>query len=109
MAVRFLKKNGCKILDKNYRNALGEIDIIAKDGEAVVFVEVKTRQGGGYVSPKEAVTMAKQKTISKVAESWFKTKKISGMKARFDVIAIVTDRKIKRIEWVKNAFDTRSF
>lgn len=108
-AVRFLKKNGCKILEKNYRNTFGEIDIIAFDKDVIVFVEVKTRQAGGNISPKEAVTVGKQKTISKVAESWLKTKKRTGSKARFDVIAIVLDKKAKRIEWVKNAFHTRSF
>ncbi len=108
VAARFLKKNGCKILEKNFRNTFGEIDIIASDRDVIVFVEVKTRQEGG-ISPKEAVTSGKQKTIAKVAESWLKSKNRYGSKARFDVIGIVSNSKIKRIEWVKNAFNTRSF
>ncbi|MFA6009891.1 MAG: YraN family protein [Desulfobacteraceae bacterium] len=108
VAARFLKKNGCKIIEKNFRNTFGEIDIIASDRDVIVFVEVKTRQEGG-ISPKEAVTLGKQKTIAKVAESWLKSKNRYGSKARFDVIGIVSNSKIKRIEWVKNAFNTRSF
>lgn len=107
-AARFLKKNGCKILEKNFRNTFGEVDIIASDRDVIVFVEVKTRQEGG-ISPKEAVTSKKQKTIAKVAESWLKSKNMFGAKARFDVIGIVSVNKAKRIEWVKNAFNTRSF
>ncbi len=108
-AAQFLKKNGCKILEKNFRNRIGEIDIIAAEGDVILFVEVKTREKGGRVTPKEAVTPTKQKTLSKVAESWLKTKNRQGSKARFDVIAIVSDQKITQIEWVKNAFDSRCF
>jgi len=54
IAVRYLKRNGYKILEQNYRNQLGEIDIIAKDKKTLVFVEVKARRSGGYGSPKWA-------------------------------------------------------
>lgn len=85
---------------------MGEIDIIVRDGDIIVFVEVKTREAGGTVTPKEAVTSIKQKTIVKVAQSWLKERKMMGVRARFDVIAIVTGVSGKRIEWIKNAFHT---
>ncbi len=108
-AAEFLKKNGCTILERNFRNRIGEIDLIVSEGDVIVFVEVKTREKGGAVSPREAVTSAKQKTLSRVAESWIKSKKKQGTRARFDVIAILSDRNTSQVEWVKNAFDTRCF
>ena len=108
-AVRFLKKNGCAIIETNYRTRLGEIDIVASDGDIIVFVEVKTRKKEGMISPKEAVTPSKQRTISKLAQTWLKSKGKYGMKARFDVIAIISDRESERIEWVKNAFESPTF
>ncbi len=105
-AVRFLKKNGCRIIETNYRNRLGEIDVIALDGDVIVFAEVKTREKGGPVSPKEAVTLRKQRKMVKVAESWLKEMKKTGSRARFDVIAILSENNDKRIEWVKHAFHT---
>jgi len=68
VAVRYLKKYGYKIIETNYRNSLGEIDIIASDKDVIVFVEVKTRRNNLFVHPKEAVTQKKQLTISRVAQ-----------------------------------------
>ena len=67
LAVRHLKKAGYKIIETNYRTRLGEIDIIAKDKDTIVFVEVKTRTSVHFGSPKWAVTPQKQKKISMVA------------------------------------------
>lgn len=108
-AAGYLEKNGCTILEKNYRTRLGEIDLIAVEGNVILFVEVKTREKGGTYSPKEAVTPAKMRTLSRVAEFWLKSHKKLETKARFDVIAILSDGTTSRIEWVKNAFDTRSY
>lgn len=104
-AVRYLKKKKYKILELNYRNKLGEIDIIAEDKGTIAFIEVKTRQTLNFGSPKEAVTKNKQRNISMVALSWLKSKKKIDVRARFDVISIVLNKKVLDIELVKNAFE----
>jgi putative endonuclease len=107
-AVRFLKKKGCTIIETNYRNKIGEIDIIGLDRGVLIFVEVKTRKDNASVSPKEAVTPQKQKKIAQVAQTWLKIKNKHNTKARFDVIAILSDQGRTDIEWVKNAFELPS-
>ena len=105
IAVRHLKKKGYKILEKNYRTKLGEIDIIAKDKDTLVFVEVKSRRSWQFGNPKAAVTPAKQRKISKVALYYLKTNDRSNAKARFDVVTITATRDKSQIEIVKNAFE----
>jgi putative endonuclease len=103
-AVRYLKKSGYQILETNYRNRIGEIDIIAKEGDTLVFVEVKTRNLRFFVHPKEAVTRKKQLKICRVAQYWLKSNQKTGARARFDVVAILSDRHTHEIELIKNAF-----
>ena len=105
VAVRYLKKNGYKILEQNYRNKLGEIDIIAKDKKTLVFVEVKATRTDSFGNPKWAVTPKKQKKISMVALFYLKATKQSNVKARFDVVAIRSSQDNPRIELIKNAFE----
>ena len=104
LAVRYLRKNGYTILETNYRNSLGEIDIIAKEQDTIVFVEVKTRKNNRFAHPKEAVTSRKQKTISRVAQAWLKQRKKKDAKARFDVVAVLADQNKPEIELIKHAF-----
>ena len=99
------KRLGYKILKKNYRTKIGEIDIIAKDGDTLVFVEVKARRSSFYGNPKYAVTSMKQKKISMAALYYLKTRKLSNAKARFDVVAINFSKQIPEIEIIKNAFE----
>ena len=106
IAARYLeKKMGYKILEKNFRTKIGEIDIIAKDGGTLVFVEVKARRSLFYGNPKYAVTSGKQKKISMAALYYLKTRKLSNTKARFDVVAINFSKKLPEIEIIKNAFE----
>jgi putative endonuclease len=105
LAVRHLKKNGYKILEQNYRNKLGEIDIIAKEKGVLVFVEVKARKTLLYGNPKWAVTPQKQRKISMVALYYLKDTKQSHVKARFDVVALSLSKDNPRIEIIKNAFE----
>ena len=104
MAVRYLKKRGYKILERNYRNRNGEIDIIARDGDALVFVEVKARRSERFGTAKAAVTIHKQRQVSKVALGYLKLTDQSGVKARFDVVTV--DRREGRhaIHLIRNAF-----
>ena len=105
LAVRYLKKNGYKILEQNYRNKLGEIDIIAKEKGVLVFVEVKARKTLFYGSPKWAVTPKKQRKISMVALYYLKSTKQTHVKARFDVVALSLTKDNPGIEIIKNAFE----
>ena len=105
LAVWYLKKNGYKILEQNYRTKLGEIDIIAKEKKTLVFVEVKSRRSGRYGNPKWAVTPKKQRKISMVALSYLKATKQTDARARFDVVAITSNQDAPQIEIVKNAFE----
>ena len=105
-AVKHLKKLGYKIIEKNYKTKIGEIDIIAKDKDTLVFIEVKARNSAKFGNPKQAVTSKKQKKISMVALQYLKSIKKSNAKARFDVVAVIKDKnKYYSVEIIKNAFE----
>jgi putative endonuclease len=105
LAARLLKQRGYTILETNYRTPLGEIDIIARDRDTIVFVEVKARRSLGFGGAKWAVTPKKQRTISMVALYYLKTTRQSQAKARFDVVAIHSLTDPPQVEIIRNAFD----
>ncbi|OEU51763.1 MAG: YraN family protein [Desulfobacterales bacterium S3730MH5] len=105
LAVSFLKKNGYRIIEQNYRCKLGEIDIIARDGRVLAFIEVKARRTDLFGGPKRAVTPRKQRKISMVALAYLKETEQMGKKARFDVVTIRLLPGDPDIEIFKNAFD----
>jgi putative endonuclease len=88
IAVKFLKRNGYKILQRNYRCRIGEIDIICFDHGTVVFVEVKTRHGDLYGPPELSVTKAKKRRILRIASQYISKNKIEDIDLRFDVVSI---------------------
>ncbi len=105
-ATAFLKAQGYKILECNYKTKLGEIDIIAQEKDTICFVEVKTRTSDDFGTPFEAVSRFKQQKLSKLALTYLKSKKLLDQKARFDVVAVrTTDVDAKKVELIKNAFD----
>jgi putative endonuclease len=104
-AVRFLKKSGYKILEQNYRTQLGEIDIIARDRQTIVFIEVKTRRSLEYGSPKLAVTSKKKRNISMTALYYLKVNDQSHADARFDVVTVFASGGQIDIDIIKNAFE----
>ena len=105
LAAWYLKKNGYKIIEQNYRTPLGEIDIIAREKKIIVFVEVKSRRSNRFGNPKWAVTPQKQRKISRVALQYLKSTRQMNKSARFDVVAVSSNRDEPRIEIVKNAFE----
>jgi len=105
LAARLLKQRGYTILETNYRTPLGEIDIIARDRDTLVFVEVKARRSLGFGGPKYAITPKKQRKISMVALYYLKTTRQSQAKARFDVVAIRSLTEPPQVEIIRNAFD----
>ena len=105
IAVRYLKKQGYRIIELNYRSKAGEIDIIAREKRSLVFVEVKTRSSRSFGSPKWAITPKKQKAISMAALYYLKMTNQNDVDARFDVVSIQLQGEDTQIELVRNAFD----
>lgn len=104
-ACRFLKKQKLKILDRNYSVHGGEIDIIAKDKNCVIFVEVKTRSDSNYAQPWENVRYKKRKNLKTAARHYIQERKLLGREFRFDVVSIVLNDAMKpEIEWIRDAF-----
>jgi len=104
LALNYLKLKGYRIVETNYRSSVGEIDIIAKEKETLVFVEVKARSSRRFGSAKGAVTPTKQRKISMAALDYLKRTGQAEARARFDVVAIDTAAGKTDIEVVKNAF-----
>jgi putative endonuclease len=105
LARERLKNCGYRILTTNYKCPLGEIDLVARDGDVLVFVEIKTRKNESLGRVKEMVNIRKKRQISKVALAYMKSNNLWGSKARFDVVAVgLLDGK-KEIEIIKNAFE----
>jgi putative endonuclease len=107
LALRFLKKRGYRIIEKNYTCKMGEMDIIGKEKDTFVFIEVKTRTSTSFGPPQLAVDAKKQSQMSKVALHFLKEKNLEDVKARFDVVAILLGPKGEEIELIKDAFDLR--
>jgi len=106
IAAAYLKGQKFTIIERNFRCKAGEVDIIARDGNSFVFVEVKTRSNLSFGPPQLALTPFKQRQISKAALTWLAMKKLFGANARFDVIAILLpDHEVPVIDHIRNAFD----
>ena len=103
IASNYLKAKGYKIIAMNYKNKLGEIDIIAKDNEYLVFIEVKTRYSRKFGDPLEAVDERKQYKIRNIATMYLKTIHQLDTPCRFDIIAILGDSD-DDIRHIENAF-----
>lgn len=99
-AVQYLVQQGCSIIMTNYTCKIGEIDIIAKDEETVLFIEVKWRKNIKMGRPYEAVNYPKQMKVIKSAMLYAQQKNLFEKPMRFDVIEIVGEE----ISWLKNAF-----
>jgi putative endonuclease len=106
LALDFLRSLGYKILAVNYRNSLGEIDIIAKDKGTLAFVEVKTRLSDIRGLPQDSIGLTKQKKLSRVAVSFLKEHNLLDNKARFDVVSIMYDADNRpKFDLFRDAFE----
>ena len=105
IAERFLKKKGYKLVQRNYRCAGGELDLILLDRRVIVFVEVKTRTGTEYGTPLDAVEFRKQQKMIHAAQSFLNAKKLGQREARFDVVGISWPGGEPAVEHIENAFD----
>lgn len=103
-AVRYIKKQGYKILDRNYNvHHVGELDIVAMDGEYVCFVEVRLRSRDDYGTPAETVTPAKIKKIVRAAQCYVLSKGLENACIRFDVVEVYGGR-FPKAALIKDAF-----
>lgn len=102
--ARYLQGQGCEIAAQNYHSRFGEIDIIARRGGWLLFVEVKARRGGSLVSPFEAVTPGKQKKLLLTASQYLMENQCP-LQPRFDAAAVYMQAgRIVRMEYLENAF-----
>ncbi len=103
-AAVFLQDRGYEIIERNWRSQTGEIDLIAKDRDRLVFVEVKTRNGSGFGHPFEAITANKVARMRRLVADWCATKQVSGVKVRLDAIAVLITGGKVHIEHLKEVF-----
>jgi len=106
IAVSYLAKKGFRIIERNFKARYGEVDIIAQDGEALVFVEVKTRIGTKYGMPKESVTPRKLKEVVKTAEYYATLHPGLSKSLRIDVVGVIVDPltgEASSVEHIPNA------
>ena len=105
VACNFLKRQGYRILERNYRSPFGEVDIIARKGKSLVFCEVKTRSGGDMEEALEAVDTVRQGRLGRAASYYLSAVGDHRSECRFDVIALLRDGGGWRIEHVEDAFE----
>jgi len=103
-AAQELRRAGLEILEVRFRSRLGEIDLIAKDGETIVFVEVKARAGVGYGRPAEAITRAKRERIARVAQVYLTRRALHDRACRFDVVEVLRRGTTTEIRHIRDAF-----
>jgi len=104
VAVAFLQKNGYVVIEQNYYYNHGEIDIIAREGETLIFVEVKLRRSIAFGEPEEAVTPKKQELLRRTAEGYMIERNIGEANCRFDVVAIVMRDGTAECKVLKDCF-----
>jgi putative endonuclease len=106
-AAEFLERLGYRILERSRRYKFGEIDLVALDGETIVFVEVKTRRSDRRGDPAEAVDRRKQERVTRSALAYLKRRRLLGRRTRFDVVSIVwsDDNSPPQITHLRGAFE----
>lgn len=106
-AARYLKRQGYRIVDRGCRLKVGEIDLVALDGETVVLVEVKTRRSNHRGMPSEAVDPVKQRRLTRAGLVYLKSRNLLEQRARFDVVAVIWPDGDRHaiIEHMQNAFE----
>src|SRR4051812_37785179 len=105
LACAELRQRGYAIIARRYRRRGGEIDIIARDGKTMVFVEVKTREGREFGNAAEAGTPFKRRGIAQLALDYMTRRRLSDCPCRFDVVSVHVDAGQTSIEVYQNAFD----
>jgi putative endonuclease len=106
IAAQYLCSKGYRILERNYRTPRGELDLIAKDGDVLVFIEVKARRGVRFGEPQWAVDERKRQHLIKASLFYLSRKKIQNHCCRFDIVVVREDRQGQpSIELIQNALE----
>ena len=105
LACRELERRGYAIVARRFRVRSGELDIVARDGPVLVFVEVKARAGRQFGNAAEAVTFVKQRRLTELANEYLVRHRVSECRCRFDVVSIHFGAGKPEIEIIQNAFD----
>jgi len=105
LAAEFLESKGLRIAARNFRCSIGEIDLVGWDGKTIVFIEVKSRYSKNFGLPQEAVSLSKQKKLTRLGQWYIKQNRLQGRPARFDVIAIDWQSGTPELTWIVNAFE----
>lgn len=108
-AVRFLKRRGYRIIGRNVTSGVGEIDVVARDGDELVFVEVKTRTDADFGGPLLAVNRGKRRKLIQLARTYLARHRIPECPCRFDVVGVtrVEGKRKPDVELVRDAFTLR--
>jgi putative endonuclease len=107
-AAAFLESQGYVLLQRNFRAARGEVDIIAREGDCLCFIEVKARSAGCKALPQEAVSPDKQRRIVRTALTYLKARRLMDSRVRFDVVSILYEEQGVRIDLYRHAFEAPS-
>jgi putative endonuclease len=103
IAAAYLADKGCEILQRNWSCPTGELDIVMKDGETLVFVEVRTRRGDRFGTAEESVTPTKQARLVELAQTYLQEVTSSQPSWRIDVVAVQLGRGLPQVNHIKNA------
>lgn len=103
-ACEHLQSLGFRVVERNFENRLGELDVVAYEGDTLVFCEVKTRRTTSFGRPYEAVTVAKQRRIRRLAESYLALRKPTYREIRFDVLSVMLSGARAEVSHIRNAF-----
>lgn len=105
-AAGFLRRAGLAVLERNVRFTEGEIDLVCRDADVVVFVEVKCRRAGWDEGPAAAVSWHKQRRLTRLAQVYLKSRRLESSRCRFDVVSVtLTERGLLDARHVRSAFD----
>jgi putative endonuclease len=105
VAVRYLTEQGMVLLERNWRCPAGELDAVLRDGDVLVFAEVKTRRGNGFGTPAEALVRAKVIRLRRAAALWLAQSGIRAREVRFDVVSVLARRSgPAHVEHLRGAF-----
>ena len=107
-ACGYLTEHGLTLVARNYRCRMGELDLIMRDADALVFVEVRSRRAGRHGSPAESITAIKQHRLQRAAAHYLQRHPVDAP-CRFDVVGITRDAGKTHIEWIRDAFQIDSF
>jgi putative endonuclease len=105
VAEEFLRRRRYTIVERNYRCRAGEVDLVALDGDTIVFIEVKTRRGEGFGTPLDAVDPRKQRQVCRAAQQFLSERRLHDRAARFDVVGVWWEDGRPMCELVRNAFE----